>query len=375
MRIVVALDSFKGMMSARRACREAAAGVRAVCPDAEVVELPMADGGEGTAAALAASCDGEMVAVPGAQGPLPEMRVDVQYAWLHESRTAVVEMAAASGLPLLRGDQKNPLLTSTFGTGEVIRHALARGCRHLMLTLGGSATVDGGTGCAAALGWRFLGASGEVLRPCGASLADIATILKPDSLALPSVEVLCDVTNPLCGPNGAAAVYGPQKGATPVMVEQLDGGLRNLAERIRDSLGVAVADMPGAGAAGGFGAGAVAFLGGTLVSGIEAVSRAAGLREVLDGCDWVITGEGRFDSQSMQGKVVDGVLAAARRAGVRVAVLAGLVEADAEETRRAGIEEVRATGELDPAAGSLPEQAARNLRTTAQRLARDLMRP
>lgn len=371
MRIAVALDSFKGMMSAPQACREAAEGIRAALPDAEVIEVPMADGGEGTAAALAASRNGEMVTAPGVRGPLPDMRVDASYAWLPDSAAAVVEMAAASGLTLLREDRKNPRRTSTYGTGEVILNALGRGCRHLMLTLGGSATVDGGMGCAAAIGWRFLDANGNNVQPGGGNLTKVDRIVPPTSLVLPSVEVLCDVTNPLCGENGAAAVYGPQKGATPGMVRELDEGLAHFAERIRACLGIEVANVPGAGAAGGFGAGAIAFLGGELVRGIEAVARACRLSEALRGCDWVVTGEGRFDSQSLQGKVVDGVRAEAERQGARVAVLAGRVEMPEADAEAAGIHRLRATGELNPSAGSLPKQAANNLRATAQHLANE----
>lgn len=372
MRIVLALDSFKGMMSAPEACRQAAAGFRNAHPDWEIVELPMADGGEGTAAALAESANGTMVEVENVAGPLPGQRVTAQYAWLAHSRTAVVEMAAASGLPLLRDDQKDPMVTTTYGTGELIRHALDRGAERILLTLGGSATVDGGTGCAAALGWRFLDANGDALRPCGGNLAKIAAVHPPEGLELPPVEALCDVTNPLCGPNGAAAVYGPQKGANPEMVKALDCGLRTIADRVREQLGVDVADVPGAGAAGGFGAGAVAFLGATLVRGIEAVSTACDLEAALADADWVVTGEGRFDGQSMQGKVVAGVRDAAQRNGVPTAVLAGCVHHGPEDPKDVGLRFVCATGDLDPEAGPLPQQAARNLRRAAQELADDL---
>lgn len=367
MKIVVALDSFKGTLFAERACAEAAAGVRAALPGAEVVEIPMADGGEGTVAALASSCNGERVSVPGVHGPLPDMPVTAEYAWLPQERVAVVEMASASGLPLLSKAQRNPLRTSTFGTGQVLRAAMRRGPAKILLTLGGSATVDGGTAAAAALGWTFLDDSGRAFVPVGGTLECVRTVSPPgDRGSWPAFQALCDVTNPLCGTNGAAAVYGPQKGASPAEVERLENGLSNVADCLKRDLGVDIRDLPGAGAAGGFGGGAVAFLGAALVRGVGAVAATCGLRNALAGADWVITGEGKFDSQSLQGKVVDGVREVAEATGVRVAVVAGRVEVGEAVWRDAGIHTVMPTGELDEAKGGLSEQAAWNLRRTAE---------
>jgi len=312
MRILVALDSFKGTLSATSACELVAAALVEGRPSWQVSVLPMADGGEGTADALAAACDGRLIAVENVVGPLPDMRVTAQFAWLPGARTAVVEMARASGLPHLTERQRNPMLTTTYGTGQLLDAAVRRGAERVLLTLGGSATVDGGTGAARALGWRFLDERGRGVPAGGRGLERIRRIEPPASgSAAPEVQALCDVDNPLCGPRGAAAVYGPQKGATPQMVTVLEAGLRNLASCVRRDLGRDVLDLPGAGAAGGFGAGAVAFFGARLAPGVEAVAEACGLRQALRGVDWVVTGEGRLDEQSLQGKVVCGVRNAA----------------------------------------------------------------
>jgi glycerate 2-kinase len=337
LRIVVALDSFKGALTADEACRAVEAGLRAAAPDLDIVRKPMADGGEGTAAALLASRPGGQWIPLRVQGPLPERTVEAGFAWFPDDGTAVVEMAAASGLPLLAEAERNPLKTTTHGTGELIRGAVERGARRILLTIGGSATVDGGTGAAAALGWRFQDAAGRDVAPCGGALDRITRILPPSGLRLPSMTVLCDVTNPLCGPHGAAAVFGPQKGATPDMVEQLDAGLANLAARIKADLGKDVRDLAGGGAAGGLGAGAAAFFDARLAPGIETVIAASGLRDALNGADWCITGEGSFDRQSLAGKVVSGIAGASQAAGVPTVVFAGRVQVDREACARHGI--------------------------------------
>jgi len=297
----------------------------------------MADGGEGTAEALVAAGAGTWVSVGDVMGPLPDQRLGVEFGWLPASRVAVVEMARASGLPLLSEGDRNPMRTTTFGTGQVLAQALAHGAEEILLTLGGSATVDGGTGAARALGWRFLDAQGRELPLGGEALGDLHALLPPEWNTPRAVKALCDVDNPLCGANGAAAVYGPQKGATPEMVPALEEGLVRLAAVIQRDLGISVADVPGAGAAGGFGAGAIAFMGAELVPGVDTVARAAGLDTALAGADWVITGEGKLDEQSLQGKVVSGVLQRAARHGSRVAVLAGRLALSSERCLEAGI--------------------------------------
>lgn len=355
MKIVVAMDSFKGSLTAVRACDIVAETIRSAMPDAVVVTKPMADGGEGTATTLMAAAGGRWVEAE-VMGPLPGMRVAGGFAWLPQTRTAVVEMAVASGLPLLRPDQYNPLETTTFGTGQLIQAAIEYGAEQVLLAIGGSATVDGGVGAAMALGWRFLRADGLEIGLGGGRLSEIRQVVPPSPLegeepeaagrgdlqppasSLQSIKVLCDVDNPLCGEHGAARVYGPQKGATPEMVETLDAGLAHLAGLVRSQLGLNIRDLPDAGAAGGLAAGAVAFLDGQLVCGVDEVIAQNGLREELADADWVVTGEGKFDPQSLRGKVVSGVTRAAREAGARVAVIAGQVQLPPEVRVQAGIE-------------------------------------
>ena len=404
MKIVVAIDSFKGSLTAVQACETVAGAIRSVMPHAVVVTKPMADGGEGTASVLMASAGGRWVGRT-VTGPLPDMKVDAGFVWLPDSAdvarisnqkggsvkaeglgdgcialredhrqaalddatrpaqdpgssggpedaTAMVEMATAAGLQLLRPEQRNPLKTTTYGVGQLIKAAIDYGARRILLAIGGSATVDGGVGAAMALGWRFLAEDGQEIGLGGGELSRIAKIVGPDwamafggaeccvsTDGLPcAVEVLCDVDNPLCGEHGAARVYGPQKGATPEMVEQLDAALRHLAEAIKQEQGRDIAEVPGAGAAGGLAAGAIAFMNARLVSGIDAVMAQARLQEAVTGADWVLTGEGSFDEQSLRGKVVSGVLRVARAAGAKVGVLAGQVRMLPGEYHRAGIE-------------------------------------
>ncbi|MDH3345786.1 MAG: glycerate kinase, partial [Kiritimatiellaceae bacterium] len=323
MKIVLAFDSFKGNLSAREVCELAAEGVRSVLPNAETMIVPMADGGEGTADALMAALGGEWIPQT-VTGPLPHMQVEAGYAWLPGSRTAVVEMAVASGLPLLTPDERNPIIATTYGTGELLRAAVNKGAHKILLTVGGSATVDGGVGAAEALGWKFS--------------PDLGDIEPPENFEMPELDVLCDVTNPLCGPNGAAHVYGPQKGATPEMVEVLERRLATLANAVKKQLGKDIAGFSGAGAAGGLAFGAVAFMGGKLVPGIDTVMETVGLGDVLCGADWVLSGEGRFDSQSVQGKVVDGVVRLAKETGAKIGVIAGCVQLSEADWRAAGVE-------------------------------------
>ena len=369
MKIVVALDKFKGSLNASDACAIVQRVLRERFPVAEIISKPMADGGDGTAEALQTALGGEWITQE-VTGPLPEMRVTAKYLWLAKGRRAFIEMAQASGLVLLPPELRNPLLTSTRGTGELLADALRHGAQHIWLTVGGSATVDGGTGAAAALGWRFLDANGGTLAPCGEALSRIKKIAAP-SCDWAAVEVLCDVDNPLCGEHGAARVFGPQKGATPPMVAQLDAGLRNLATVVRAQLGKDILDIPGAGAAGGLAAGAIAFLNARLVPGITTVMNACKLEEDLVGADWVITGEGAFDEQSLRGKVVAGVANLAKRHGVKIAVLAGRVLLTKEQWRNAGVDVAAA---IAPPAMSTPDamrQAAALLHTTAQQLPLD----
>ena len=346
MKIVVALDKFKGSLTAPAACEIVRNTLLAAHPGAQIIVKPMADGGDGTADALHAALGGEWISRQ-VTGPLPEMLVTAKYLWLASEKLAVIEMAQASGLVLLKPEQRNPLLTTTHGTGELLADAMRHGAQRILLGIGGSATVDGGIGMARAGGWVFWDTDRRLLKLySGGELERIATIEDPawdpdvkDLLfdEIP-IDVLCDVDNPLCGKHGAAHVFGPQKGATPAMVEQLDNGLRHLAGIVKTQLGKDILNVPGAGAAGGLGGGAIAFLNARLVPGIETVMTASRLAEDLAGADWVITGEGQFDEQSLHGKVVAGVTALARKHAVKVAVLAGRVKLSETEWRQAGIE-------------------------------------
>jgi len=317
MRIVVAMDSFKGTLTAFDACKIVSDAIGHVLSDARIILKPMADGGEGTARAMIEAGDGRWVPCK-VMGPLRERSVEAGFAWFADG-TALVEMAAASGLELLSPEQLDPLRATTYGTGQLIAAATDQGARRILLAVGGSATVDGGVGAATALGWKFLDANGGAVALGGAGLEDIGKIEKPGKPVTVAVEVLCDVNNPLCGEHGAAKVYGPQKGATPEMVDRLERGLAHLAEIVGAQLGTEIENVPGAGAAGGLAAGAIAFMDATIVSGIETVMRRSNLEAELKSADWVITGEGSFDGQSLHGKVVLGVLALARHSGTRVA--------------------------------------------------------
>jgi glycerate kinase len=327
LRVVVAPDSFKGSLSATQVAQAIGAGVLRAVPDAELVLVPLADGGEGTVDAFVTAVGGQIVAVS-ATDPLGE-RVESFVGLLDDGETAIVEMAAASGLPLVPDDKRNPMLTTSYGTGELIKAALDLGCRKLILGIGGSATNDGGVGMVQSLGGSFRDEAGAEVGFGGKELARVRSIdasnLDP-RLHTTSITVACDVENPLTGPNGASAIFGPQKGATPEMVETLDAGLRNLAEVIRRGVGTDIETTPGSGAAGGMGGAALAFLGAKLKPGIEIILAAARFDEKLNGASLVITGEGRVDAQTLQGKVVNGVLRDARAHGVPVVVLAGGIE-------------------------------------------------
>jgi glycerate kinase len=328
MKMILAPDSFKGSLAAHEVCRAMAAGARKALPDAELVLIPMADGGEGTVQSLVAATQGRIIRRT-VTGPL-STKVDAFFGILGDEKTAVVEMAAASGLPLVPEGQRNPMITTTFGTGELIRYALDEGCTRLIIGIGGSATNDGGTGMATALGYRFLDSEARELSPGGGALIDLTRIdysERDPRLAQVEVIVACDVTNPLTGPSGAAAVYGPQKGATPEMIPKLDMALNNLARVIERDLRIKVAGLPGAGAAGGMGAGTVAFLSGRLRPGVEIVLEAVDFWEKIKGADLVVTGEGAIDSQTVHGKTPIGVARAAKRFNIPVlAVTGGLGE-------------------------------------------------
>ncbi len=341
MKIVIAPQGFKGNLTALEVARAIEAGVKRILPDARTVLKPMADGGEGTVQALVDATGGEFVDTE-VTGPLGD-RVNARWGILSDRTTAVIEMAAASGLPLVPRQKLNPLLTTTYGTGELIRAALDRGCRKLIIGIGGSATNDGGAGMAQALGARFLDAEGKDLPFGGAALARLERIdvsgMDPRLDGF-DVTLASDVNNPLCGPRGASAIYGPQKGATQEMVQQLDSALAHYAEVIERDLGVNLKDVPGAGAAGGLGMGLMVFLKARMVPGIDVVIRATNLARELEGASLVFTAEGRIDCQSAMGKVPTGVAMKAKEFGVPVIALAGEVADDCRVVYDQGIDAV-----------------------------------
>lgn len=374
MKVVIATDSFKGSLKAQEACELVAEAIAGIVPDTEIATVPMADGGEGTARAMIAAAGGQWIPQV-VMGPIEQMRAEAGFAWLPDE-TAVVEMASASGLELLSPEQMDPLKTTTYGTGELVKAAVEYGARTVLLAVGGSATVDGGVGAATALGWRFLDDNAERVPLGGGGLERIVRIIPPATLLRSDddrkpipVEVLCDVDSPLCGRRGAARVYGPQKGATPGMVERLESGLAHLAELVREQLNRDVANVPGSGAAGGLAAGAIAFMNAKLVSGIETVMAHSNLRTELESADWVITGEGCFDRQSLSGKVVAGILKIARQSNTRVAVLAGQVNIPSAECEEIGITAAIAAKPDDMPLDDALTNSRTLLRSAAQRFA------
>ena len=346
MKIVIAPDSFKGSLTALEVADAIKEGIRRVMPEAEIDEVPMADGGEGTVQALVDATAGQMITEEVCD-PLGN-QIQADFGILGDGKTAVIEMAAASGLPLVPEDKRNPMLTTTYGTGELIQVALERGCRKLIVGIGGSATVDGGAGMAQALGARLLDKDGneiprggggvELLDRIDVSQLDARVYAGRDARAPATTVVACDVDNPLVGPRGGPEVYGPQKGATPEMVKKLDRYLDRYADIIKRDLGADVKEAPGAGAAGGLGAGLMAFLNAELRSGIDIVIEASGLEQHLEGADLVITGEGMIDRQTIYGKTPIGVAKSAKKSGIPVIGIAGGIGDDASVVYENGID-------------------------------------
>lgn len=373
MRIVIAPDKFKGSLTAAEAARAMARGAASACPEAELRLAPMADGGDGTLACLVEATGGRYLSVA-AQDPLGRER-QARIGLLGDGRTCAVELAEASGLAMLRPEERDPMRASTYGFGQLIRAGLDAGARRFTLCLGGSATSDGGAGMLQALGFRLLDGAGAPIGPGGGALASLRTIDRGAADArLEACEwvVACDVDNPLVGPTGAAAVFGPQKGATPEQVRLLDAGLARLADVIADASGVRVRDLPGAGAAGGVAASLHALLGAHLVPGVRLCIEASGLDRALEGADLVLTGEGRVDAQTLRGKTACGVAQAAAARRAPVIVLGGAV---AEDLPPAGL---RALGVLAVAAaaepGMPPAEAIRRAAELLERRAEQLVR-
>lgn len=343
MKIVIASDSFKGSNSSLAVAGRIETGIRKVYPDAEVVKIAIADGGEGTVEAMVAGAGGRIVPAR-VVGPLGETR-DSFYGIL-DNGDAVIEMAAASGLPLVPRERRDPLAATTYGTGQLIRAALDAGRRRIYIGIGGSATNDGGIGMAQALGVSFRDAAGRELGYGGAGLSELATIdtsgLDP-RLADTEIIVSCDVNNPLCGERGASAVFGPQKGATPEMVARLDAALARYASVVREQLGKDLEDTPGAGAAGGLGYALLVFTRSVLRPGIEIVLDVCGFDAKSADADLVVTGEGRIDAQSVMGKVPVGVGRRAKRLGLPVLAIVGDIGKGAEAVYDHGVDAIMST--------------------------------
>ena len=338
-KILIATDSFKGSLSAAEACNIIAQQARQCFPQAEVLELPVADGGEGLVPVVLQNLGGRLLTIP-VQDPLGR-QIPAAYALL-ESGAAVIEMAAAAGLPLLQKNELDPTKTSTVGVGELILDAIRMGADPIYIGLGGSATVDGGVGAASALGIRFLDEWGGVVTSGGR----LNKIVRMDLSGLPTLNYsgkmvfLTDVSNPLCGPSGAAAIFGPQKGASAEQVKELEHSLEQLASLVEHESGLELEDMPGMGAAGGFALPFVAFLGAEMRGGIDFVLDLLKFDEKLVGTDLVITGEGRTDAQSAMGKAISAVARRSRAAGVRVAVVSGALGEGSEKMLELGVSDL-----------------------------------
>jgi len=341
MKILVAPDSFKESLTAVEAADSLEQGLKRAKSDFTIEKFPMADGGEGTVKSLVNATNGRLIN-KSVTGPLGG-EVKAFYGILGDGKTAVIEMAAASGLALVPPEKRNPEKTTTYGTGELIAAALDQGCRKLIIGIGGSATNDCGVGMAQALGGKFLDDKGTNISKGGENLQNIANIdlsQLDKSIEEAEIEVACDVDNPLYGKAGAAYVYGPQKGASPEQIKRLDQGLRNIAQVIEQDLQLEVADIPGAGAAGGLGAGLLAFLGAELRPGIEIVMEATNLQDKIADFDVVITGEGKLDSQTISGKAPIGVAQAAKETSIPVIGVAGTLGSEVKEVYNHGIDAV-----------------------------------
>lgn len=339
MNITIAIDSFKGSLSSMEAGQAVAEGIRRVMPSAEIRIRPLADGGEGTTEALTAGLGGELKSLT-VTGPLGRP-VTASYGLIRERKMAVLEMASAAGLTLISQEERNPLEATTYGVGEMIRDAIGEGCRHFLVGIGGSATNDGGTGMLSALGFQFLDSEGQPI-PLGAkgleNLARISTENARPELSQCSFHIACDVTNPLCGENGCSAVYGPQKGADPEMIRQMDQWMERYGDLAARTFPAADKEAPGAGAAGGLGFAFLTFLNGSLESGVGMVLKEINLKDDIRDADLVITGEGRLDAQTVMGKAPIGVAHLAKEYGKPVIAFSGAVTREAGLCNQHGID-------------------------------------
>lgn len=370
---VLAPDSFKESMTAKEVCKAMEIGIKRAIPDAECIHVPMADGGEGTVQSLIDATGGTLEKKE-VTGPLGT-KVVAGYGILGDGKTAVIEMAAASGIHFVTKETKNPLITTTYGTGELIKDCIEQGITDIILGIGGSATNDGGTGMAAALGYKFLDEDGKELKLGGGFLDRLATIDTSNVIpGLRDVHILVasDVTNPLCGEHGASRVFGPQKGATPEIVEILDNNLRHYAQVVKDQLGIDVLNVPGAGAAGGLGAGLLAFTNATMKKGIEIVIEYTNLKEKLRHADYCFTGEGGIDFQTKFGKTPYGVAKVAKSVNpnMKVIALAGYIGKDVEVLYEEGFDAIFGVVPGAAELSTLLKQGSENVARTAESVAR-----
>lgn len=363
MHILVACDSFKDALPADAVCRAIAAGLKQSHPQAQITQMPLSDGGEGLLDVLRAPLGLTWIEAEVAD-PLGRP-IQGRYGLSADRQTCVVEMAEASGLQRLSLAERDPRKASTYGTGQLLADAKARGARRAILAIGGSATNDAGIGAAAALGWGFLDKNGKAVPPSGGHLCEIAR-LAPAPLSFESMEVLCDVTNPLHGPRGAAWVYGRQKGGSDDVLAQLDDGLKHLAALVKAQLGRDVADLPGAGAAGGLGYGAVAFMGAELRRGIEIVLDKTGFDAAAREADLIITGEGHLDGQSAQGKLIQGLCG--RTGGTPVIALCGKLSASPDQIQAIGLQKAYCINKEERPLAEMLANTALNLERTAAEL-------
>ncbi len=373
MKIAIAPDSFKGTMSAAEVADVIESGLKKGIKNVSVKKIPMADGGEGTVSAIVDATGGKIIKRT-VLDPLGR-KIKASFGVTGDGKTAVIEMAEASGLVLLKPKERNPMKTSTYGTGELIKSALKLGVSHILIGIGGSATNDGGTGMARVLGVKFLDKNGKPLPEGGGALSKLARI---DMSGLDSrlkkvkIEVACDVDNPLTGHKGASRVYGPQKGATPAMVKDLDAALKNLAAIIKRDVGKDILKVPGAGAAGGLGAGLMAFAGGELRAGVDIVIDRIKLRQRIKGCDLVITGEGRMDSQTIFGKTPAGVAKTAKEFDIPVIAICGCLGKDARKVNEIGIDAFFSAQEENVLEKDLSKRAPEMLENCAEQVARTI---
>ncbi|GHT84070.1 glycerate kinase [Bacteroidia bacterium] len=369
MKVVVAIDSLKGSMSSMEAGRAIEEGIRRAVSDVEVIVKPLADGGEGTTEAFVEGMGGEMRFLD-VMGPLGEKQT-ASYGYLAETKTAIIEMASSSGIILVPREKLNPKKATTYGVGELIKDAIAKGCREFIIGIGGSATNDCGIGMLSALGFTFYDSAGNPVGISGDVLKDVAKINLDN--AIPELQechfkIACDVTSPLCGPTGATYIFGPQKGVTPDMLVDFDKAHANFAKCTREATGKDCMDAPGAGAAGGLGFAFLSYLNSELERGIDLVINAVGLEECLIGADIVVTGEGCLDHQTAMGKVPVGIAKLARKHGAVVIAFAGCITPDAPECNEAGIHAYFPIlpGVLTLEEAMQPENARKNMANTAE---------